>query len=196
MRRAQARLTSNDNLRRQLRDRDVRLELAAVDGYEDQWCGARRVQDALREKAGGKAVINPLHGRGDGEVDGTPVCAFWRFCLATVFPLIARLSPYPGRAEGRAWPLCGRKCVSTDHRTGRLLTAWDDGLSSASVAGVTVTEWPCGLAQRECLLARQAAFPVLRQEPTMHDEIQLISDGDGLAVIGNLAAVERFLTSE
>jgi hypothetical protein len=30
----------------------------------------------------------------------------------------------------------------------------------------------------------------------MDDEIQLISDGDGLAVIGNQAAVERFLVSE
>jgi predicted transcriptional regulator len=30
----------------------------------------------------------------------------------------------------------------------------------------------------------------------MHNEIQLISDGDGLAVIGNPAAVERFLVSE
>jgi hypothetical protein len=30
----------------------------------------------------------------------------------------------------------------------------------------------------------------------MDDEIQLISDGDGLAVIGNPTAVERFLTSE
>jgi hypothetical protein len=34
------------------------------------------------------------------------------------------------------------------------------------------------------------------QEPTMDDEIQLISDGDGLAVIGEPAAVERFLASE
>ena len=30
----------------------------------------------------------------------------------------------------------------------------------------------------------------------MDNEIQLISDGDGLAVIGNPAAVERFLVSE
>jgi hypothetical protein len=30
----------------------------------------------------------------------------------------------------------------------------------------------------------------------MDDEIQLISDGDGLAVIGHPAAVERFLVSE
>ncbi len=30
----------------------------------------------------------------------------------------------------------------------------------------------------------------------MHDEIQLISDGDGLAVIGDASAVERFLASE
>ena len=30
----------------------------------------------------------------------------------------------------------------------------------------------------------------------MDDEIQLISDGDGLAVIGNPTAVERFLVSE
>jgi hypothetical protein len=34
------------------------------------------------------------------------------------------------------------------------------------------------------------------QEPTMDDEIQLISDGDGLAVIGDPTAVERFLVSE
>lgn len=30
----------------------------------------------------------------------------------------------------------------------------------------------------------------------MDNEVQLISDGDGLAVIGNPAAVERFLVSE
>ena len=30
----------------------------------------------------------------------------------------------------------------------------------------------------------------------MDNEIQLISDGDGLAVIGNPTAVERFLASE
>ena len=30
----------------------------------------------------------------------------------------------------------------------------------------------------------------------MDDEVQLISDGDGLAVIGDPAAVERFLVSE
>jgi len=30
----------------------------------------------------------------------------------------------------------------------------------------------------------------------MDNEIQLISDGDGLAVIGDPAAVERFLVSE
>ena len=30
----------------------------------------------------------------------------------------------------------------------------------------------------------------------MDNEIQLISDGDGLAVIGNPTAVERFLVSE
>lgn len=34
------------------------------------------------------------------------------------------------------------------------------------------------------------------QEPTMDDDLQLISDGDGLAVIGNPTAVERFLVSE
>jgi hypothetical protein len=34
------------------------------------------------------------------------------------------------------------------------------------------------------------------QERTMDNEIQLISDGDGLAVIGDPAAVERFLVSE
>jgi hypothetical protein len=34
------------------------------------------------------------------------------------------------------------------------------------------------------------------QERTVDDEIQLISDGDGLAVIGDPAAVERFLVSE
>ena len=34
------------------------------------------------------------------------------------------------------------------------------------------------------------------QETTMDDEIQLISDGDGLAVIGDPAAVERFLVLE
>jgi hypothetical protein len=39
------------------------------------------------------------------------------------------------------------------------------------------------------------SLPTL-QEPTMDNEIQLISDGDGLAVIGNPTAVERFLVSE
>jgi hypothetical protein len=38
-------------------------------------------------------------------------------------------------------------------------------------------------------------LPTLR-ERTMDDEIQLISDDDGLAVIGDPAAVERFLVSE
>lgn len=33
-------------------------------------------------------------------------------------------------------------------------------------------------------------------EPTVEDEIELISDGDGLAVIGSPTAVERFLLSE
>ncbi|MDX6264583.1 MAG: hypothetical protein QOH84_6271 [Kribbellaceae bacterium] len=36
----------------------------------------------------------------------------------------------------------------------------------------------------------------LRKEPTINDEIQLISDGDGLAVIGESAVVDRFLASE
>jgi hypothetical protein len=35
-----------------------------------------------------------------------------------------------------------------------------------------------------------------RQEPAMDDEIQLISDGDGLAVIGSPTVVERFLDAE
>lgn len=39
------------------------------------------------------------------------------------------------------------------------------------------------------------SLPTL-QEPTVDDEIQLISDGDGLAVIGSPTAVERFLISE
>src|SRR3954467_2817381 len=34
------------------------------------------------------------------------------------------------------------------------------------------------------------------EEQTVANEIQLISDGDGLAVIGHPAAVERFLTAE
>jgi hypothetical protein len=34
------------------------------------------------------------------------------------------------------------------------------------------------------------------QEPAEEDEIQLISDGDGLAVIGEPTAVERFLVAE
>lgn len=34
------------------------------------------------------------------------------------------------------------------------------------------------------------------QERAMDNEIQLISDGDGLAVLGNEADVERFLASE
>lgn len=34
------------------------------------------------------------------------------------------------------------------------------------------------------------------QETTINDEIQLISDGDGLAVIGEPAVVDRFLASE
>jgi hypothetical protein len=39
------------------------------------------------------------------------------------------------------------------------------------------------------------SLPTL-QEPTMDNEIQLISDGDGLAVIGDPAAVEQFLVSD
>jgi hypothetical protein len=38
--------------------------------------------------------------------------------------------------------------------------------------------------------------PLKVQEPTMDTEIQLISDGDGLAIIGDPAVVERFLVSE
>ena len=34
------------------------------------------------------------------------------------------------------------------------------------------------------------------EERTMDNEIQLISDGDGLAVVGDPRAVERFLVSE
>ncbi len=37
---------------------------------------------------------------------------------------------------------------------------------------------------------------ITSREPTINDEIQLISDGDGLAVIGEQAAVDRFLASE
>jgi hypothetical protein len=40
----------------------------------------------------------------------------------------------------------------------------------------------------------QRSLPTL--EPTMDDEVQLISDGDGLAVLGDPAAVERFLVSK
>jgi hypothetical protein len=39
------------------------------------------------------------------------------------------------------------------------------------------------------------SLPTL-QERTMDDEVQLISDGDGLAVMGDPAAVERFLAAE
>src|SRR6476469_3264700 len=39
-------------------------------------------------------------------------------------------------------------------------------------------------------------FPATRQQSTMDDEIQLIRDDDGLAVIGDPTAVERFLESE
>jgi hypothetical protein len=39
------------------------------------------------------------------------------------------------------------------------------------------------------------SLPAL-QEPTVDNEIQLISDGDGLAVVGDPAAVERFLVFE
>jgi hypothetical protein len=39
-------------------------------------------------------------------------------------------------------------------------------------------------------------YPAARQEPTTDNEIQLISDGDGLAVVGDPAAVERFLVLE
>jgi rRNA processing protein Krr1/Pno1 len=42
---------------------------------------------------------------------------------------------------------------------------------------------------------RRLSLPTL-EESTMDGEIQLISDGDGLAVIGEPAAVERFLASE
>src|SRR4051794_5276288 len=34
------------------------------------------------------------------------------------------------------------------------------------------------------------------EQPTLNNEIELISDGDGLAVIGDPAAVEMFLVSE
>jgi hypothetical protein len=38
--------------------------------------------------------------------------------------------------------------------------------------------------------------PPTSQESTIKNEIQLISDGDGLAVIGEPAVVDRFLASE
>jgi hypothetical protein len=40
-----------------------------------------------------------------------------------------------------------------------------------------------------------SCFPAQIQELSMDDEIQLISDGDGLAVIGDRAAVDRFVAS-
>jgi hypothetical protein len=43
--------------------------------------------------------------------------------------------------------------------------------------------------------ARRKDLPE-HEEPTINDEIQLISDGDGLAVIGEPAVVDRFLASE
>lgn len=39
-------------------------------------------------------------------------------------------------------------------------------------------------------------MPTPLEEQTLENEIQLISDGDGLAVIGHPAAVDRFLTAE
>lgn len=42
----------------------------------------------------------------------------------------------------------------------------------------------------------RSRLPASHQEPTIDSEIQLISDGDGLAVIGDAAEVERFLVSE
>lgn len=43
---------------------------------------------------------------------------------------------------------------------------------------------------------RRATRLAATEEPTIDNEIQLISDGDGLAVIGDPAIVERFLVSE
>lgn len=48
---------------------------------------------------------------------------------------------------------------------------------------------------RRTVSDRPSGLPI-SQEPTINDEIQLISDGDGLAVIGEPAVVDRFLASE
>ncbi len=50
-------------------------------------------------------------------------------------------------------------------------------------------------ADRRSLSARLTGLPT-SQEPTIDDEISLISDGDGLAVIDDPAVVDRFLASE
>jgi hypothetical protein len=79
-------------------------------------------------------------------------------------------------------------------------------VSSAPMAGGSVGGK--GEAERvgaRCFLATEAVGTLLHAGPekrnvlrsaTMSNEIQLISDGDGLAVIGNPTDVERFLVSE
>lgn len=54
---------------------------------------------------------------------------------------------------------------------------------------------PPSHTHRRSVSARPIGLPT-PQEPTINDEVQLIGDGDGLAVIGEPAVVDRFLASE
>src|SRR4051794_35664318 len=61
-------------------------------------------------------------------------------------------------------------------------------------AQLPVSAWPASARSPDVPLRR--AFPIANEEPPMSADIQLISDGDGLAVIGEPSAVERFLAGE
>ena len=76
---------------------------------------------------------------------------------------------------------------------------WPDGGAERLLG--TLIEQPDGVSPARLCSANAAfhpGYPALQkppQEATIDNEIQLISDGDGLAVIGDPTAVERFLRS-
>src|SRR5205814_7290575 len=80
--------------------------------------------------------------------------------------------------------------------------------STNSLTWPTATAWALTGQAMKNTVGKTNPTPILRgarglglslptlQERTVDNEIQLISDGDGLAVIGDRAAVERFLVFE
>src|SRR4051812_11611530 len=106
-----------------------------------------------------------------------------------------RPSPRRRRPQLRRWgpvrrvrPVRGTALRRLRHSGVQLGQDASQRAQTASDCLAGACEEPCGLLRR--------AFPTAFEEPTMHADIQLISDGDGLAVIGNATAVDRFLAAE